>query len=354
MFTPQSAKPDFTQIFKAVHGYWSDNHIFETSINNRNDAEQFRFYDGPPFVTGLPHYGHLASSVAKDVIPRYQTMKGKKVDRVWGRDCHGIPIEQKVQSKLGLESNLDIHKVGVEQFISECYNYTRGMSGEWKRYIDQFARWVDFDNSYKTMDNDYMESVWRVFKSLWDKGLIYKGKRVSMYSTKLETPISNFEVAMDDTYEDVNDPAITVAFDLSVNGDAYKDTSILVWTTTPWTIPANIAAGVHQELTYVMVRYNNHYYILAQSRLEAVFANKEYKIISTMPGSDLVGLSYEPPFTYLYGKTGNTNDHKIYHADFVSDSDGTGIVHQAPEFGEADFQLAKKEGLTVTELMDSA
>lgn len=354
MYTPQTTKPDFMHIFKTVHGYWSDNHIFEQSINKREDAEQFRFYDGPPFVTGLPHYGHLASSVAKDVIPRYQTMKGKKVDRVWGRDCHGIPIEQKVQSKLGLESNLDIHQVGVEKFISECYQYTRNTSSEWKRYIDQFARWVDFDNSYKTMDNDYMESVWRVFKTLWDKGLIYKGKRVSMYSTKLETPISNFEVAMDDTYEDVNDPAITVAFDLSVNGPDYANTLVLIWTTTPWTIPANIAAGVHQELTYVKVAYKDAYYILAQSRLEAVFANKEYEIITTLPGSSLVGLSYKPPFDYLYGKTDNSNDHKIYHGDFVSDTDGTGIVHQAPEFGEVDFQLAKEHNLTITEVMDSS
>ena len=354
MFTPQTSKPNFNDIFQTVHTYWSENHIFEQSIKNKDPHNQFRFYDGPPFVTGLPHYGHLASSVAKDVIPRYQTMKGKRVDRVWGWDCHGIPIEQKVQTKLGLESNLDIHKVGVEKFIEECYSYTRGMSSERKRYIDHFARWVDFENSYKTMDNDYMESVWRVFKTLWDKWLIYKGKRVSMYSTKLETPISNFEVAMDDTYEDVNDPAITVAFDLSVNGEEYANTSILVWTTTPWTIPVNIAAWVHKELNYVKVLYNTAYYIVATNRVEAVFANKEVEVVEEFLGEQLVGLSYKPPFDYLYGKTHNEKDHKIYHADFVSDSDGTGIVHEAPEFGEVDFQLAKQVGLTITEAMDSS
>ena len=354
MFTPQTSKPNFNDIFQTVHTYWSENHIFEQSIKNKDPHNQFRFYDGPPFVTGLPHYGHLASSVAKDVIPRYQTMKGKRVDRVWGWDCHGIPIEQKVQTKLGLESNLDIHKVGVEKFIEECYNYTRGMSSERKRYIDQFARWVDFDKSYKTMDNDYMESVWRVFKTLWDKWLIYKGKRVSMYSTKLETPISNFEVAMDDTYEDVNDPAITVAFDLSVNAEEYANTSILIWTTTPWTIPVNIAAWVHKELNYVKVLYNNAYYIVAKNRVEAVFTNKEVEVVEEFLGEQLVGLSYKPPFDYLYGKTNNEKDHKIYHADFVSDSDGTGIVHEAPEFGEVDFQLAKQVGLTITEAMDSS
>lgn len=353
-FTPQSSKPDFMDIFQTIHTYRSENHIFEKSIESKDPNNQFRFYDGPPFVTGLPHYGHLASSVAKDVIPRYQTMKWKRVDRVWGWDCHGIPIEQKVQTKLWLESNLDIHKVWVEKFIEECYAYTRGMSSEWKRYIDQFARWVDFDNSYKTMDNDYMESVWRVFKTLWDKWLIYKGKRVSMYSTKLETPISNFEVAMDDTYEDVNDPAITVAFDLSVNGDEYKNTSILVWTTTPWTIPANIAAGVNKDINYIKIAYNNAFYIIAQSRIEVVFANKEYEIVDEFLGEKLVGLSYQPPFNYLYKTTNNPHDHIIYHGDFVSDSDGTGIVHQAPEFWEVDFQLAKQHNLTVTEAMDSS
>lgn len=354
MFRSQSPKPDFTQIFESVHTYWSDNHIFEASLDKNPSDNQFRFYDGPPFVTGLPHYGHLASSVAKDVIPRFQTMKGKRVDRVRGRDCHGIPIEQKVQTKLWLSSNLDIEKVGIETFINECYDYTRGVSGERKRYIDQFARWVDFDKSYKTMDNDYMESVRRVFKTLWDKWLIYKGKRVSLYSTKLETPISNFEVAMDDTYEEVNDPAITVMLDLSLNGSEYENTFALIWTTTPWTIPVNIAAGVHKELEYSKILYNNQFYIVAKNRVEAVFANKEYTIIENFLWEKLVGLSYKPPYDYLYGKTNNEKDHKIYHADFVSDSDGTGLVHEAPEFWEVDFQLAKQVGLTVTEAMDSS
>jgi len=378
MFTPQSSKPDFADIFESVHSYRSDNYIFQASVDKNPSDNQFRFYDGPPFVTGLPHYGHLASSVAKDVIPRFQTMKGKKVERVRGRDCHGIPVEQKVQTKLWLNSNLDIEKVGLETFINGCYDYTRGVSSEWKRYIDQFARWVDFDHSYKTMDNDYMESVRRVFKTLWDKWLIYKGKRVSMYSTKLETPISNFEVAMDDTYEDVNDPAITVIFNLtptpllSERGlDHLSDASLLVRTTTPWTIPVNIAAGVHKEIEYCKVKVTSNklqatntwnlspdtwsqYYIVAKNRVEAVFANKDYEIVDAFLWEKLVGLSYKPPYNYLYGKTNNDKDHKIYHADFVSDTDGTGIVHEAPEFWEVDFQLAKQEGLTVTEAMDSS
>jgi isoleucyl-tRNA synthetase len=354
MFTAQSSKPDFTQIFETVHKYWSDNNIFQASVDKNPNDNQFRFYDWPPFVTGLPHYWHLASSVAKDVIPRFQTMKGKKVDRIRWRDCHGIPIEQKVQTKLELSSNLDIEKVGIETFINGCYDYTRSVSGERKWYIDQFARWVDFDNSYKTMDNDYMESVRRVFKTLWDKWLVYKGKRVSLYSTKLETPISNFEVAMDDTYEDVNDPAITVMLDLSVNGSHYENTFALIWTTTPWTIPVNIAAGVHKDISYSKILYENKYYIVATNRIEAIFANKEYSVIENFLWETLIWLSYQPPYDYLYTKTNNEKDHKIYHADFVSDSDGTGLVHEAPEFGEVDFQLAKQIGLTITEAMDSS
>ena len=199
-----------------------------------------------------------------------------------------------------------------------------------------------------------MESVRWVFKTLWDKWLIYKGKRVSLYSTKLETPISNFEVAMDDTYEDVNDPAITVMFDLSVNWIEYEDTFILVWTTTPWTIPVNIAAWVHKDIEYSKISYNNQFFIVAKNRIEAIFWNKEYSIIENFLWEKLIGLSYKPPYNYLYEKTNNANDHKIYHADFVSDSDGTGLVHEAPEFWEVDFQLAKQVGLTITEAMDSS
>ncbi|NOZ43942.1 MAG: class I tRNA ligase family protein [bacterium] len=241
-FASQSPKADFWKIQNEILAFWKQNKVFEQSIRNREGGKAFRFYDGPPFITGTPHYGTLLSSIAKDVIPRYQTMKGKQVERVRGRDCHGIYIEQKVQKELNLKTSDIEGGFGVENFIKECYRYTKDNSAEWNWYVENIGRWVDMYHAYKTQDNDYMESVLRVFKQLREKDLIYEGKRVSMYSPKLATPISNFEVAMDDTYEDINDPAITVAYDLSVNGSSWENTFILIWTTTPWTIPANMAS----------------------------------------------------------------------------------------------------------------
>ncbi len=270
-FEPQQSKPNLYELDQLIIKGWKDNNIFQRSISERPADKPYSFYDGPPFITGLPHYGHLAASIAKDAIPRFWTMKGKRVERVWGRDCHGIPIEQKVQAKLGLESNLDIENVGIERFIEECYSYTRSVSADWNYYIENIGRWVDMDNAYRTMDNSYMESTWWVFKTLREKGLIYKGKRVSMYSTKLETPISSFEVAMDDTYNDVNDPTVTVMFDLSVNGDERKDTYALGWTTTPWTIPVNIALALNKELNYAKVVCDASTFILAEKRVEEIF-----------------------------------------------------------------------------------
>lgn len=244
--------------------------------------------------------------------------------------------------------------MGVETFIQECYNYTRSTSEEWKWYVENFGRWVDFDNSYKTMDNDYMESVWWVFKTIYDKDMMYEGKRVSMYSTKLSTPISNHEVAMDNTYEEVNDPAIVVKFDVSMN-DGYEDnTFVLAWTTTPWTIPANMALGVHREIEYVKVLNEGSHYIVAKARVEDIFKTKgEYDIVDEFNGEQLIGLNYKPPFDYYYGKTQGEKDHTILFAEFATDDSGTGIVHQAPEFGEDDFNLSKAESITMTEAMDS-
>ncbi|USN58598.1 MAG: class I tRNA ligase family protein [Candidatus Peribacteria bacterium] len=214
MFPKINPKQSFAKLEEEILKFWKENNTFEKSIETRPEENSYRFYDGPPFITGTPHYGSLLSSICKDVVPRYQTMQGKRVERVWGWDCHGIPIEDKVQKKLGLESNKDIEKVGMKTFIDECYNYTTSTSAEWEWYVDHIGRWVDFKNSYKTMDQDYMESVIQVFKKLYDKGLIYKGQRTSLYSWKLSTPISNFEIAMDDSYEEVSDPAITVMFPL--------------------------------------------------------------------------------------------------------------------------------------------
>ena len=280
-------------------------------------------------------------------------MKGKRVERVRGWDCHGIPIEDKVQKEMNLANKHDIEKVGIDKFIQGCYRYTNANSAEWKRYIDAVGRWVDMDNAYKTMDNDYMESVWRVFKTIYEKGLMYEGKRVSMYSTKLQTPISNFEVAMDNSYDSINDPAITVKFDLSINGEDWENTYILAWTTTPWTIPGNMALGAHTEINYVKLEAEGANYVLARDRVEDFFKNEdEYNILEEFTGEKIIGLKYNPPFDYFVGKYDNDKNHTVLFADFATSESGTGIVHQAPEFGEDDFNLGKAEGISITEMMD--
>ena len=252
MFESIDSKPNWSELQQSIIDYWKKEKLFERSVQERPEDKSYRFYDGPPFITGTPHYGSLLSSIIKDVVPRYQTMKGKRVERVWGWDCHGLPIEQKVQAKLGLESNKEIEAAGIGKFIDECYNYTNNTSAEWGWYIDQIGRWVDFENAYKTMDQDYMESVLWVFKQLYDKGLVYEGKRVSWYSWKLSTPISNFEIAMDDSYVESQDTAVTVKF--KIQNSKFKDVYLLAWTTTPWTVPANMAIAVNKDLMYVLVR----------------------------------------------------------------------------------------------------
>lgn len=355
MFPTISPKQSFPALESEVLAFWKANNTFKKSIESRPEDNPYRFYDGPPFITGTPHYGSLLSSIVKDVVGRYWTMRGCRVDRIWGWDCHGLPIEEKVQKKLGLKSNKEIEERGVKEFIDGCYEYTAATSAEWDWYIDKIGRWVDMDRAYRTMDQNYMESVMWVFKRLWDQGLIYEGKRVSLYSWKLGTPISNFEVAMDDTYQEVNDPAITVKFTLEPNEKFPEGTKVLAWTTTPWTIPANMALAVRNDIDYVLVLYSGEYLVVAKNREESVFKGKgEYVIEREFKGTELVGLGYVPPFPeYYYQKHGEKN-HKIYHADFITDTDGTGIGHEAPEFGDVDFQLAKKEGIYISEAMDEA
>ena len=416
MFPSISPKQSFPALESEVLAYWKANNTFQKSIDSRPADNPYRFYDGPPFITGTPHYGSLLSSVVKDVVGRYWTMRGKRVDRVWGWDCHGLPIEEKVMKKLNLNSNKEIEERGVKEFIDGCYEYTQSTSAEWNWYIDKIGRWVDMDHAYRTMDQDYMESVMWVFSELWKKWLIYEGKRVSLYSWKLGTPISNFEVAMDDTYQEVNDPAITVKFELEKNDKFPEGTKVLAWTTTPWTIPANMALAVRNDIDYVLVHYqqqivheiknrdannfpgwaiplsesinyNGEDFIVAKNRIDTIFNRKQdtYTIIREFKGSELVGLGYVPPFPEYYYKKVDTNthtntmewdnvsetknksdvflssvsvsgskNHKIYHADFITDTDGTGIGHEAPEFGDVDFQLAKREGIFISEAMDEA
>jgi isoleucyl-tRNA synthetase len=235
-----------------INKYWQANQIFIKSVNNRSDSSKYVFYDGPPFITGTPHYGSLLPSIAKDVVPRYQTMKGNKVERVWGWDCHGLPIETKVEKNLGIKNRRQIEEYGIQKFVDECYSYTRNTSAEWKWYIDKIGRWVDFDNSYKTMDQNYMESVMWVFKQMMDKGLVYEGVRVSLFCTRCGTPISNFEIAMDNSYAEMEDPGVTIKFPVLTPGK-FQGTSILAWTTTPWTLPSNKALVLDPKETYVSV-----------------------------------------------------------------------------------------------------
>jgi isoleucyl-tRNA synthetase len=355
MFPSISPKQSFPALESEILAYWKANKTFEKSVSSRPEDNPYRFYDGPPFITGTPHYGNLLSSIVKDVVGRYWTMRGKRVDRIWWWDCHGLPIEEKVQKKLGLASNKEIEERGVKEFIDGCYEYTASTSAEWTWYIDKIGRWVDMDRAYRTMDQDYMESVMWVFRQLWDKWLIYEGKRVSLYSWKLGTPISNFEVAMDDTYQEVNDPAVTVKFKLEKNSIFPEGTSVLAWTTTPWTIVANMALAVRKDIEYVVIENNGEKLIVAKNRLETVFKWKgDYTIVQELKGSELVGLSYIPPFPEYYNKKHGEKNHKIYHADFITDTDGTGIGHEAPEFGDVDFQLAKREWIFISEAMDEA
>lgn len=356
-FPSQPLKPDFSDLQQQIIAFWEKKQIFEQSVAQHDTSDSWRFYDGPPFPTGFPHYGHLSSSVAKDVLPRYHTMMGKRVERVRGWDCHGIPVEQKVQKDLWRETRAEIEKNGLEQFTAWCHRYVGQINDGWKRYITQFGRWVDYENSYKTMDDSYIESVFWVFKTLWDKGLIYKGKRVSMYSTKLSTPISNFEVAMDNSYQDVNDPAITVTFELKKNKVFdEKHLFLLARTTTPRTIPANMWLAVNKNMKYALVSCDHKYFVVAANLVEKVFLGKEYTTIQTISGAALIWLSYHPPFDYFVGDNNpagaNERNHTIYHGDFVDDSSGTGIVHTAPEFGESDFYLGKEQWLTLSDALD--
>ncbi|MEK7064005.1 MAG: isoleucine--tRNA ligase, partial [Patescibacteria group bacterium] len=332
------------QVEEEVLAYWKKNEIFEKSVQMRPEKDSYSFYDGPPFITGLPHYGHLLGSIVKDVIPRYQTMKGKRVRRVWGWDCHGLPAENKVEKQLGINSKKEIETLGIDKFIAACKDYVGNVSAEWEWYVDHIGRWVDFKNAYKTMDTDYMESVIWVFHKLYDKKLIYKGKRVSLFCPRCSTPISNFEVAMDNSYKDVTDPSVFAKF--KVKGE---DKYLLAWTTTPWTLPTNFALGVAPDEDYVEVESAGERYILAQSRVKAVFADKKYEEKDGFKGQKLVGLSYEPLYAYYAAKP---QDHQVYAADFVSLEDGTGIVHIAPGFGEDDTALGKEHDLTMAESVD--
>jgi len=322
--------------------FWEENEIFHKSIDQREGQEEFVFYDGPPFATGLPHFGHFVPGTIKDIIPRYQTMKGKRVDRRFGWDCHGLPVEYEIEKNLGITGKTEIENYGVAKFNEACRSIVLRYTSEWERIVKRMGRWVDFENDYKTMDPDYMESIWWVIKKLWDKGLLYEGYKILPYSPALSTPLSNFEVNLGG-YQEVTDPAVTVKFKFKDSENTY----ILAWTTTPWTLPSNLALAFGSDITYVKVKDGQEYYILAKDLLSKYYRSEEdYQIVDEKPGSQMVGIEYEPLFPYFSGIK-SKDAFKTILSDYVTTEEGTGVVHTAPGFGEEDYEVLKDSDVPV-------
>lgn len=334
-------QPNFPAIESETLEFWQRDGTFAASIEQHpstgDASNEFVFYDGPPFANGLPHYGHLLTGFVKDAVPRYQTMRGKRVERRFGWDCHGLPAEAEAERQLGISGTQAITDYGIDKFNEYCKVSVLQYTTDWERYVTRQARWVDFENDYKTLDMPYMESVMWAFKTLWDKGLIYEGFRVLPYSWALETPLSNTETRMDDAYKQVQDPALTVAFVLE-SGD-----NLLAWTTTPWTLPSNLALAVAPHVEYVRVQHGDKVYILAEPRLAAYAKELEgATVLGTVLGSELVGQRYAPLFPYF---ADHSNAFRVLPGDFVTTEDGTGVVHMAPGFGEDDYQVCKENGI---------
>lgn len=340
-------KPDFAVLEQRVLDFWDKNQVFEESIRLREGKKDFVFYDGPPFATGLPHFGHIVPGTIKDVIPRYRTMRGYRVERRFGWDCHGLPVEYEMEKNLGISGKTEIEQYGVAKFNESCRGIVQRYVSEWRHTVRRMGRWVDFDHAYKTMDLDFMESIWWVFKTLWEKGLIYEGYYILPYSPKLSTPLSNFEVNLGG-YHDVHDPAITVRFKLKD-----RPVSILAWTTTPWTLPSNLGLAVGEDLTYLQIEAQDEQLILAEALISKYFPDSSsYKIVKRLKGKDLVGLSYVPLFPY-FADLESKGAFRIHAADFVSVEEGTGIVHLAPGFGEDDYNTLAPKGIPVVVPLDA-
>ncbi|MDR2486235.1 MAG: isoleucine--tRNA ligase [Treponema sp.] len=340
MYTSVDPKVSFPALEEEVLAFWGKNYIFEKSVRQREGAEEFVFYDGPPFATGLPHFGHFVPSTIKDIIPRYMAMKGKKVERRFGWDCHGLPVEHLIEKELGLNSKTDIERYGIARFNEACRSSVLRYVKEWREVISRLGRWVDFDHDYKTMDRDYMESIWWVMKSLWERELLYEGHYILPYCPRCATVLSNHEVNQGG-YENVHDPAITVRF--KVKGE--DSTYILAWTTTPWTLPSNLALTFGPDIEYVLVQDGQERYILAEARLSAYYKKpEECEILWRKKGAALAGIEYEPLFPYFKDAP---HAFRTYSGDFVTTADGTGIVHTAPGFGEDDQRVLKGTGVPV-------
>ena len=350
---PAAGAPSFPALEADVLDYWERDDTFRASIARRDEAPEYVFYDGPPFANGLPHYGHLLTGYVKDIVPRYRTMRGYKVERRFGWDTHGLPAELEVQRQLGITDKAQIEEMGIEKFNDACRASVLKYTGEWRNYVTRQARWVDFDNDYKTLDIGFMESVLWVFKQLWDKGLAYEGNRVLPYCWNDETPLSSHELRMDDdVYQSRQDPALTVGFRIDGGAEELAGAHLLVWTTTPWTLPSNQAVAVNPEVTYVLVEADGRRYVLAEARLAAYARElgEEPAVLATYTGADLAGVGYVPPFPYFMD---SANAFRVLTADFVSTEDGTGLVHLAPAYGEDDMATALAAGIGAVTPVDA-
>ncbi|HYA44565.1 MAG TPA: class I tRNA ligase family protein, partial [Acidimicrobiales bacterium] len=344
-------KPDFPALEREILAYWAQDHTFEASVEGRpGGGNEYVFYDGPPFANGLPHYGHLLTGFVKDAVPRYKTMRGRRVERRFGWDCHGLPPEMEAVKELNLPGRSDIERYGIARFNDYCRASVMRYTSEWERYVTRQARWVDFANDYKTMDLSYMESVMWAFKQLHEKGLLYEGYRVLPYCWECETPLSNFETRQDDAYRPRQDPAITVAFELDTPSGSLlprPPLRALVWTTTPWTLPSNLALAVGPDIEYAVMEDSGARYLVAEPRLRALQETgllAGAQRVGTIKGTGLVGLPYRPLFGFFEGHPGAF---KVLAGSFVSTDEGTGIVHLAPGFGEDDQRACEEVGIAV-------
>ncbi len=368
---PHVESPDLPAIERRILAGWEARKTFETSVEQRPESDEYVFYDGPPFANGLPHHGHLLTGYVKDVVPRYQTMKGKRVERRFGWDCHGLPAEMEAEKELPVSGRASIIEYGIERFNDHCRTSVLRYTKEWEKTVTRQARWVDFENDYKTLDVDYMESVMWAFKQLWDKGLIYQANRVLPYSWGAETPLSNHEIRLDDATRPRQDPAVTVAFELDSSAGIPTDegndgkVAILAWTTTPWTLPSNLALAVGPDIDYaVMLDADGTRYILGEEVLEKYAKQLEdAERVGTVKGHDLVGRTYQPLFPYFadMAEVDPDNAHHginrsfvVLGADFVDTTEGTGVVHMAPGFGEDDQRLGEEAGIGMVVPVDDS
>ena len=337
---------------KALIEFWKKNQTFEKSIEQRDIDNSYVFYDGPPFITGMPHHGTLLSSVTKDAVPRFWTMRGKRVERRWGWDCHGLPAENFVEKQLGITDRREIGtKWPLATYIEKAKASMVANSEAWESTIERIGRWVDFRGAYRTMDKNYMESVWWAFKTLYEKGLIFEGRKVLMYDTKFSTPVSKAEVTMDnDAYQEVTDPSVFVKFKVVSEGEL-QGAYLLAWTTTPWTLPANLALAVNEKLTYGLYQVGEEKIITLVKTAAEVFEG-EYELLKELSGAELVGLEYQPLMENFSREERQKDTYHVLTAEYVSDEDGTGIVHIAPAYGEADYDLALAHEVDFVDLLD--